>query len=79
MVGNNPVNATQTTSTIFQISNAKLQVLLVSLTINDNINFLKNIKQGLKRTFYKNRYRSEITTQPKHNKLDDTIDPTFTY
>ena len=42
------MNATQTTSTTFQISNAKLKVPVVSLTINDNINFLENMKQGVK-------------------------------
>ena len=51
--------------------------LVVSLTINDNINFLENMKQGVKWTIYRNRYRSEITTQPKYNKLDDMIDPTL--
>ena len=75
--GNNSVNATQTTSTTFQISNAKLKVPVVSLTINDNINFLENMKQGVKWTIYRNRYRPEITTQPKYNKLDDMIDPTL--
>ena len=75
--GNNSVNATQTTSTTFQISNAKLKVPVVSLTINDNINFLENMKQGVKWTIYRNRYRSEITTQPKYNKLDGMIDPTL--
>ena len=75
--GNNSVNATQTTSTTFQISNAKLKVPVVSLTINDNINFLENMKQGVKWTIHRNRYRSEITTQPKYNKLDDMIDPTL--
>ena len=47
------------------------------MSINDNIRFLENIKQGFKRTISWNKYRSEITTQPKSNNLDYLIDPTF--
>ena len=35
------------------------------------------MKQGFKRTLFWNKYRSEITTQPKNNNLDYMIDPTF--
>ena len=34
----------------FQINKAKRYVPIVTLSINDNINFLENIKQGFKRT-----------------------------
>ena len=44
------VEAIQTTSATFQINNAKLYVPVVTLSINDNIKFLENIKQGFKRT-----------------------------
>ena len=40
------VGAIQTTGATFQINNAKLYVPLVTLSINDNIKFLENIKQG---------------------------------
>ena len=40
---------------------------IVTLSINDNINFLENIKKGFKRTVSWNIYRSEITTQTKHS------------
>ena len=63
----------QTTSATFQINNAKLYVPVVTLSINDNIKFLENIKQGFKRTISWNKYRSEITTQPKNNNLDYMI------
>ena len=52
-------------------------VPVVTLSINDNIKFLENIKQGFKRTVSWNKYRSEIVTQPKNNNLDYLIDPTF--
>ena len=69
--------ARQTTGATFQINNAKLYVPVVTLSINDNIKFLENIKQGFKRTISWNKYRSEITTQPKDNNLDYLIDSTF--
>ena len=59
------------------ITSTKLDVPIVSLSIND-IKFLKNIKQGFKRTISWNKYRSEITTQTKNNNFDYLIDPTFT-
>ena len=61
----------------FIITSIKLYVPVVSLSINDNIKFLENIKLGFKRTVSWNKYRSEITTQPKNNNLDYLIDPTF--
>ena len=45
--------------------------------VKDNIKFLEKIKQGFKRTISWNKYRSEITAQPKNNNLDYLIDPTF--
>ena len=71
------VGAVQTTSAIFQINNAKLYVPVVTLSINDNINFWENILQGLKRTISWNKYRFEITTQTKNSNLHYLIDPTF--
>ena len=44
----------------FMITSTKLYVSVVTLSINDNIKFLENIKQELKRTFSWNKYRSEI-------------------
>ena len=66
-----------TTGATFQINYAKLYVPVVTLSINDNINFLENIKQGFKRTTSWNKYRSEITTQTENNNLDYLTDPTF--
>ena len=47
------------------------------MSINDNIKFLENIKQGFTRKISWNKYRSEITRQPKNNNLDYLIDPPF--
>ena len=54
---------TKTNSAAFFVFSAKLYVPVVTLSINDNIKFLENIKQGFKRTISWNKYRSEITTQ----------------
>ena len=59
------------------ISNVKLYVPVATSSINNNINFLENIKQVFKRTVSWNKYRSKIAKQPKNNNLDYTIDPTL--
>ena len=63
------VQAIQTTATTFQINHAKLFVPIVTLSINDNINFLENIKQGFNRTVSWNKYRSEIAAQNKNQQF----------
>ena len=65
------------TGAVFQINNLKLYVPVVTLSIIDNIKFLENLKQRFKRTISWNKYRSEITTEPKNNNLNYLIDPTF--
>ena len=50
---------------------------MLTFSINNNIKFSENIKQGFKITISWNKHRSEITTQPKSNNLDYLIDPTF--
>ena len=62
---------------IFTITSTKLDIRLVTWSINDNIKFLENIKQGFKRAISLNKYRCEITTEPKNNNLDYLIDQTF--
>ena len=69
--------AIQVTGATLQINNAKLHVPVVTLSINDNVKFLENKKQDFKRTVYWNKFKSEITKQPKNNNLDYLIDPTF--
>ena len=71
------VAVTQKTGTTFKINNAKLYFPVVTLSIIDNIKYLENTKQGFKRTISWNKYRSEITTQPKIDNLDYLTDPAF--
>ena len=42
---------------------------LLSLSINDNIKFLEHLTEGFRMTVSWNKYRSEITTQPKNSNL----------
>ena len=67
----------QRTAAAFQINNVKIYASVVTLPINNNITFLENIKQVFKRAISWNKYRFEITTQPKNNNLDYLIDPMF--
>ena len=49
------------------ITSTKLYVPVITFSFNDNIKFLENIKQGLKRKISWNKYRSDITTHAKKN------------
>ena len=75
-VGDPPEEKVATTAT-GATCNAKLYVLVITLSENHNIQFLENKKQGFKRTISWSKHWSEITTQPKNNNLDYLIDPTF--
>ena len=68
----NPENA------IFQITDTKLHVPVVSLSKENHIKLLEQLKSGFKRTIKWNKYRSQMTIQPQNNNLNYLIDPTFT-
>ena len=59
------------------VAGTKFHVPVVFLSIKDNIRFKENLKQGFKRKRSSNKYRSEITTQPKNKNLGYMADPTF--
>ena len=50
---------------------------VVTLSTEDDNNFLEQLKSGFKRTITWNKYRSEMTNQTKTNNLNYLIDPTF--
>ena len=62
------------TDASFTNTRTNIYIPVVTLSINNNIKLLENIKQGFKRTISWNKYRSEITVQPKTNDLDYLID-----
>ena len=59
---NSRVTATETKEQNFEENNAKLHVRVVTLYINDIINFLQNKKEGFKRAIPWKKCRSEIKT-----------------
>ena len=65
------------TNATFQIIDTKLYLPAVTLTAEDDNNFLEQLKSGFKRTMKWNKYRSEMTNQTKTNHLNHLIDPTF--
>ena len=69
---NDPENA------IFQITDKKLYVPVVTLSKENDVRLLEQLKSGFKRTIKLNRYRLQINIQPKNNSLNYLIDPTFT-
>ena len=67
----NPENA------IFKITDTKLYVPVVTLSKEDDIKLLEQLKSGFKRTIKWNKYRSQMTIQPQNKNLNHLIDPTF--
>ena len=68
---------TSPTNATFQITDTKLYVPVVTLSTEDDNNFLKQLKSGFKRTIKPNKCRSEMTNKTKTNNLNYLIDPTF--
>ena len=68
---NAPTNAT------FKITDTKLYGPVVTLSTEDDNNFLEHLKSGFKRIIKWNKYRSEMTNQTKTNNLNYLINPTF--
>ena len=63
---------------IFQITDTKLYVPVVSLSKENDIKLLEQLKSGFKRTIKWNKDRLQMTIQPKNNNLNYLIDPAFT-
>ena len=61
----------------FMITSTKFYVPVVTFSINDNMRYLESIKQAFKRTTSWNKYRSELTAQPKNNNFHYLVDPTI--
>ena len=76
-VGPPVVNGTTTGATL-AINDCKLYVPVVTLSKDDEIKLLTNLKSGFKREIIWNKYRSQMTTEAVNNNLNILIDPTFT-
>ena len=68
----NPKDAT------FQVTDTKLYVPVVTLSKENDVKFLEQLKTGFKETIKWNKYRSQMTIQPQNNNLNYLVDPTFT-
>ena len=60
------------------INDCKLYVPAVTLSKDDEIKLLTNLKSGFKTEIIWNKYRSQMTTEAVNNNLNILIDPTFT-
>ena len=69
---NAPTGATLT------INDCKLCVPAVTLSKDDEIKLLTNLKSGFKREIIWNKYRSQMTTEAINNNLNILIGPAFT-
>ena len=66
------------TGATLSITDCKLYVTVVTLSKDDEIKLLTNLKSGFKREIIWNKYRSQMTTEAKNNNLNMLVDPTFT-
>ena len=60
-----------------KITDTKLYVPVVTLSRENNIKLLEQLKSEFKRTIKWNKYRSQMTIQPQNNNLNYLVDPTF--
>ena len=63
--------------TTCSISDAELNVPLVTLSTQDNAKLLEQLKSGFKRTINRNKYQSKISTKRSNQSSDYLIDPSF--
>ena len=74
--GGNKDNAP--TGATLAINDCKLYVPAVTLSKDDEIKLLTNLKSGFKREIIWNKYRSQMTAEAVNNNLNILIDLTFT-
>ena len=61
----------------FKITHTKLYVPAVSLSKENDIKLLEQLKSGFKRTIKWSKYRSQMTIEPQNNNFNYLIDSTF--
>ena len=62
----------------FQITDTKLYVPVITLSKENDIKLLEQLKLGFKRTIKTIKYRSQMGVQPQNKNLNYLIDTTFT-
>ena len=76
-VGARPRNNAPTGATL-AINDCELYIPVVTLSKDDEMKLLTNLKSGLTREIERNKYRSQMSTEEENNSLNILIDPTFT-
>ena len=71
-------NTAAPTGATLTINDCKLYIPVVTLSKDDEIKLLTNLKSGFTREIIWNKYRSQMTTEAINNNLNILIDPTFT-
>ena len=71
-------NTAAPTGAMFVINDCKLYVPVVTLSKDDEIKLLTNLKSEFKIEIKWNKYRSQMSTEAANNNLNILIDPTFT-
>ena len=66
------------TGATLAINDCKLYIPVVTLSKDNEIKLLTNLKSGFKREIIWNKYTSQMTTEAINNNLNILIDPTFT-
>ena len=66
------------TGASLEITKCELYVPVVTLSKDDEIKLLTNLKSGFKREIIWNKYRSQMTTAAINYNLNMLVDPTFT-
>ena len=65
------------TGATLSITDCKLYLPVVTLSKDDEIKLLTNLKSGFKRKIIWNKYRSQMTSEAVNNNLNILVDPTF--
>ena len=76
--GPSPVLDGAPTGASLAINDCKLYIPVVTLSKDDEIKLLTNLKSGSTREIEWNKYRSQMSTEEENNNLNILIDPTFT-
>ena len=71
-------NTEASTDATLSITDCKLYIPVVTLSNNDKIKLLTNLKSGFTREIKWNKYISQMSTEAINNNLNILIDPTFT-
>ena len=66
------------TGATLAIIDCNLYIPVLTLSKDDEIKLLTNLKSGFKREIKWNKYRSQMSTEAANNNLNILIDPTFT-